>query len=253
MHVLLHTWLLFKHNFIVTVRNPVYVILALFQPICQLILFAPLLESIESAPNFPPGGAYTVFTPGLLVMMGITGALFVGFGFISDMRAGVMERLQVTPVSRFALVLSRSLCDMTMFLAQAAALMVVAWQFGMRPHPLGVLVAILLFMMVSLFTSSVSYATAFATADENTFSSILNFLIMPILMLSGITLPLALAPLWIRNAARFNPFSYAVDASRALFIGNLTDTSVMLGFVVMALMTVVGMYWAFSSFRRGMA
>jgi len=186
-------------------------------------------------------------------MSGITGALFVGFGFISDMRAGVMERLQVTPVSRLALVLSRSFCDVTTFLAQAVALMLVSWMLGMRPHPLGLLAAIVLLMMVSLFTSACSYATAFATKDENTFSSILNFLIMPILMLSGITLPLTLAPLWIRNAAMFNPFAYAVDASRALFIGNLNDASVVLGFGVMTVMTALGLFWAFSSFRRGLA
>jgi ABC-2 type transport system permease protein len=76
---------------------------------------------------------------------------------------------------------------------------------------------------------------------------------MPILLLSGITLPLALAPEWIRNAARFNPFAYAVDASRALFIGHLTDASVGLGFGIITVLTVLGLYWAFSSFRRGMA
>ena len=55
-------------------RNPVWVIIGVVQPVFYLILFAPLLEGISRAPGFPQGGAYNVFVPGQLIMLGLFGA-----------------------------------------------------------------------------------------------------------------------------------------------------------------------------------
>ena len=69
-------------------------------------------------------------------------------------------------------------------------------------------------------------------------------------LLSGIVLPLTLAPLWIRNVAALNPLSYAVDATRALFIGQIGDPSVALGFIIMAVLALLATWWAARSFRQ---
>jgi hypothetical protein len=45
-------------------RRPVWALVGLFQPICYLLLFGPLLGPPAGVPGFPPGGAWTVFTPG---------------------------------------------------------------------------------------------------------------------------------------------------------------------------------------------
>ena len=57
--------------------------------------------------------------PGLLVLLAIFGGLFQGFGLIAELRAGVIERSRVTPVSRLALLLGRSLRDVVSLLVQA--------------------------------------------------------------------------------------------------------------------------------------
>ena len=57
--------------------------------------------------------------PGLLVLLAMFGALFTGFGLIAELRAGVIERSRVTPVSRLALLLGRSLRDIVSLLVQA--------------------------------------------------------------------------------------------------------------------------------------
>ena len=81
-----------------TLRNPVWIIVGLLQPFLYLVLFGPLLKSIaESTPGFPPGGAFNIFVPGLLIQIALFGAAFVGFGLISEMRSGVVERMRVTP------------------------------------------------------------------------------------------------------------------------------------------------------------
>ncbi len=65
------TWLLFERSMTATLRNPVWVIIGLFQPICYMLLFAPLLNNLAVAPGFPSGGALKVFTPGLLILLAI--------------------------------------------------------------------------------------------------------------------------------------------------------------------------------------
>src|SRR6266567_9371125 len=109
IRLLRDTWLLFVSQATETARTPIRIVIGLFQPACYLILFAPLLRRISSAPGFPPGGALRVFTPGLLVLTAMFGAAYVGFGLIDDVRSGVIERLRVTPVSRLALLLGRAL------------------------------------------------------------------------------------------------------------------------------------------------
>jgi ABC-type uncharacterized transport system permease subunit len=70
-------------------------------------------------------------------------------------------------------------------------------------------------------------------------STLLNFVLLPLLLLSGGLLPLTLAPDWIQPAT-LNPFSYAVDAARSLF----GDASVLYGFGVMAVLALLALWWA---------
>jgi ABC-2 type transport system permease protein len=101
------------------------------QPILYLVLFGPLLKSIAAMPGFPAGGAYNVFVPGLLIQLAMFGGLYVGFGLIGELRNGVVERMRVTPISRLAMLLGRSLRDVGMVLVQAVIMIVFAIPFGL--------------------------------------------------------------------------------------------------------------------------
>lgn len=253
MKLVRDTWLLFSHNMRTTLRNPVWIVFGIFQPICYLLLFAPLLEGVARAPGFPGGNALAVFTPGPLVMQALFGTAFVGFGLIAALRAGVVERLRVTPVSRLALLLGLALRDVVNFMAQALLLLAVAWAFGLRADPEGVLVALVLMALLGLLAASCSYALALLLKDENAFAPALNFFLLPLLLLSGILLPLTLAPAWIRAIASVNPFAYAVDAARSLFDGSFGDPSVLLGFGLTTALALVALWWAARSFHKATA
>ena len=76
---------------------------------------------------------------------------------------------------------------------------------------------------------------------------------LPLLLLSGILLPMALAPGWLQTLARLNPLSYAVDAARALFNGQFADPSVMPGVVLMAGLAAIGLWVGGRAFDRMVA
>ncbi|MGH7883677.1 MAG: ABC transporter permease, partial [Candidatus Dormibacteraceae bacterium] len=102
MNLLRDTWIIFQRYMGQLLREPAWVVIQIVQPLIYLLLFAPLLTSIATSPGFPPGGAYNVFVPGLLIQLGLFGASTVGFGLIAELRLGVVERMRVTPVSRLA-------------------------------------------------------------------------------------------------------------------------------------------------------
>ena len=64
MRVFRDTWLIFERSLTLSLRNPVWVIMGIIQPILYLLLFGPLLNNIAKMPGFPPGGAFNVFVPG---------------------------------------------------------------------------------------------------------------------------------------------------------------------------------------------
>jgi ABC-2 type transport system permease protein len=246
-------WLVFLRYWGIFRRNPAWVAIGVLQPVLYLVLFAPLLKSIASVQGFPPGGAYNVFVPGLLIQLGMFGAAGVGFSLIAELRAGVVERFRVTPVSRLALLLGRALRDIVMLLMQATILIVLSLPFGLNIHFTGVLVVLALVGLLGLLMASISYACALWLKSEDSFAPLIFTATLPLLLLSGVLLPLTLAPGWLRAIAAANPLSYAVDAARAVFNDHLTDVSVEKGVLITAVLAVFAVMIAVRAFGRALA
>jgi ABC-2 type transport system permease protein len=246
-------WLVFLRYWGIFLRNPAWVAIGVLQPVLYLVLFAPLLKSIASVQGFPPGGAYNVFVPGLLIQLGMFGAAGVGFSLIAELRAGVVERFRVTPVSRLALLLGRAFRDILMLLMQATILIVLSLPFGLNIHFTGVLVVLALVGLLGLLMASISYACALWLKSEDSFAPLIFTATLPLLLLSGVLLPLTLAPGWLRAIAAANPLSYAVDAARAVFNDHLGDVSVEKGVLITAVLAVIAVAIAVRSFGRALA
>jgi len=253
MKILRDTGLVFGRYLGLFLRNPVWVVIGVVQPLLYLLLFAPLLKSIAAMPGFPPGGAYNVFVPGLLIQLGLFGASGVGFSLIAELRFEVVERLRVTPVSRLALLLGRALRDILTLLIQSLLLVLVALPFGLHIHPVGLLVLLGLLALIGLLFASVSYALALWLKSEDAFAPLLFTATLPLLLLSGVLLPLSLAPGWLRAIANANPLAYAVDAARALFNNHPGDPSVVKGVLIMAVLAAIAVVVAARSFGRATA
>lgn len=248
MKLLRDTWLVFGRQIQLFLRNPVWLIVGIIQPVLYLLLFAPLLKPALGAKT--NAEAYQTFVPGLLVMLAIFGALFVGFGLIAELRAGVIERSRVTPVSRLALLLGRSLRDVVSLLAQAILITVLAIPFGLSVRLGDVLLAYLLLGLIAMLCSAVSYAVALKVRSEDALAPLLQTVSQPILLTAGILLPLIFAPTWLQDVAKWNPFSWAVDGVRALFNGHTDVPEVWKALVILGVLTLLSVLWAARSFAK---
>jgi ABC-2 type transport system permease protein len=250
METLRDILLIFRHQMRLSLRTPVWVIIGLTQPILYLALFGPLLTGVASSPGFPAGDAWQVFVPGLLVQLGLFGAAFVGFGIIGEMRFGVVERMRVTPVSRLALLLGRVLRDVVVLLVQSVLLVSVGVALGLRAPVTGVLIGLAFVMLLAVSLASLSYATGLLTKREDTFAPLLNMVTVPVLLLSGILLPMSLAPGWLSALSRLNPFRYIVEAIRSAFLGEYATAEIAQGVVVALVLAVVSVSVGVRTFRR---
>lgn len=250
MSFLRDTGLIFARSLQITLRNPVWIIFGLFQPLCFFLLFAPLLDKLVGNPGFGTGSALVVFTPGLLIMTAMYGTAFVGFGLIDDIRAGVIERFRVTPINRVALLMGRSLRDVFFLVAQSIFFMVLAWLFGLSAPLLGILLSFGLIILVGFTLSVISYSAAMILKNEDSLAPALNFFLLPVQLLAGVLLPLTLAPGWLQTLSSLNPLAYAVSAARALFLGSYGDAVVWHGFAAMTLAAFIAFYWSANLFKK---
>jgi ABC-2 type transport system permease protein len=245
------TWLIFQRQINLLLRQPVWIFVGVFQPVMYLLLFAPLLKpALAGAGAASDADTYRIFVPGLLVLLAIFGGLFQGFGLIAELRAGVIERSRVTPVSRLAMLLGRSLRDVVSLIAQAIIITLLALAFGLRVQLGYLLLAYLMLALIAMMTSSVSYAVALKVKSEDALAPLMNTVAQPILLLSGILLPLTFAPLWLRRVADWNPFSWAVDGTRALFGGDLGNDRIWEGLLIVGVLAILSVLWAAREFAR---
>src|ERR1700730_9906710 len=194
MKVLRDTWIVFGRYWTLFIRNPAWVAVGVTQPALYLFLFAPLLKSVASVRGFPPGGAYNVFVPGLLIQLGRFGASGVGFGLIAELREGIVERLRVTPVSRVALLFGRALRDIATLLIQSLLLIVLSLPFGLNLNFVGFMVVLALVALIGLTIASIAYTVALWLRSEDAYAPVVLTAPLPLLLLSGVLLPLTLAP-----------------------------------------------------------
>ncbi len=241
------TWLLFQRQFSLVLRNPVWLIVGIIQPLYYLFLFGPLLKNALQVPN---DQAYRIFVPGVLVQLAIFGTFFVGFALISELRAGVIERTRVTPVSRFAMLLGRSLRDVVTLVFQCTLITVLSIPLGLSAEVGNIVLAFVLLGLIGMMLSALSYAVALKLRSEDALAPLLNAVGIPILLLSGILLPMSTAPNWLQTVSRWNPFTWAVDGTRALFAGDPGNSAVWQSLVILSALTVLSVVWAARSFAK---
>ncbi len=229
-------------------RDPFSVIFSLLQPLVFLAFFGPLLSGMT---GLPLAESFQWFVPGIIVMSTLFGTAMAGSNLLFELQSGSHERMLVAPVARSALMVGRALKEMVPLAVQAVVITLVAAIFGFRPHLPGMVLGLLVLAAFGIGLGALSYSLGIASRERDwMFWAVQQALIFPLMILSGMLLPLEAAPRWMQVLAQVNPLTYLVEAERALFNGDLGAAAVWQGAVAAVALAAVGLTVGVRMIRR---
>jgi ABC-2 type transport system permease protein len=220
------------------VRSKQRMFASLAQPLLFLFAFGYGFGSVFAKAG--DGSYITYLAPGIIAMTVMFTAVFSGIEIISDKQFGFLKETLVAPVSRFNIMLGRTLGGATVALAQGIIVLLITLIAGFHPVWSGVPLGIFFMFVLALFFTAFGTAIASKLDDMQGFPLIINFLVMPLFFLSGALFPVAGLPKLFGTIVRLNPLSYAVDGIRGAISGQhvfsfFTDAAVL---VVVAFLCV---------------
>jgi ABC-2 type transport system permease protein len=240
------------------IRNPILLFFSLFQPIIFLLLFTQLLGSFSSIPGFEAATgttSYAIFaTAGILLQNAFGSALQSGNSIVADIDSGYLQKMLVTPVNRYALLLGRLTSDAFRVVIQSMIIIAlsflpivgVSYVTGLP----GILLILLTIAFFGLAWSGISLAIGMKTRSSETVFAIGGFITFPLLFLSTALVPQSFQPEWIQTVSMFNPISYAVNACRVLMISGYDWSTILQAYGVIALVGVVTLTATVYQFRK---
>jgi ABC-2 type transport system permease protein len=198
-------------------RQPAWIGISIVQPVMWLLLFGALFKRTADIPGFTAGSYIEFLTPGVVVMLAVSTAGWVGMGFIDDINRGTMDRLLVSPIWRGALNLGSVAQSVLSIAIQSVIVIALSLAVGARFHNgvAGVAVLIVLAGLLGAVFASLSNGVAVLTRQRETLIGIVTMVTLPLTFLSSALMQQSLLPGWIRSIARFNPVNWAADAGRA--------------------------------------
>jgi ABC-2 type transport system permease protein len=198
------------------------VLIRLIQPAIWIIVIGhtfagtrPLIQSVGF------DGTYLEFmAPGVIILTAIFTSIFGGVNTLWDRRYGFMNKALTAPISRSSIALGKMFAISLISALQSALIIGIAIIIGVSfPNLLVIGPIMALVILFSLGFSGISVIVAATAKSQETFWGIINFLGMPLFMLSPALFPLELLPDWLATAAKFNPVTYTVLLVRGLMTG----------------------------------
>ena len=104
--------------------------------------------------------------------------------------------------------------------------------------------------VVAVSLASVSYAVGLLLKSEDALAPLLNMVMVPLMLLSGIMLPMTLGPQWLQDAAKVTPFGYIITAMRDVFAGHYFNRVVAEGIAVSVGLAVLCVWLASRAFVK---
>lgn len=228
------------------------------QPLLYLFVMGTGLGSTFKMAAAPGGFDYVDFIyPGIIGMTILFTALFSAVSIIWDREFGFLKEVLVAPVSRTAIVVGKTLGGSSIALIQGSILLFLAPLIGVHLTITKVTWLLFLMLIIAFAITSLGLLIASRMYSMEGFQMIMNFLVMPMFLLSGAFFPLKGVPGWMEVLMKVNPLTYGVDALRGIVLDpspwKPTVVQFALGFdvSVVAAFTLLMLAAAIWAFNRG--
>ncbi len=229
------------------VRAPSRIIGSLVIPFLLLISLGLGLGKM-AMPGLSADVGYLGFlVPGMAAMTILFTGMFSGLSVLWDRQYGFLKEIMVAPVSRVSIVIGRIASGASTGVIQTYLLIFVSIFIGFKlPSFFSLCFALVYMILMAFIFTSIGLIFASRMKDEQGFGLIMNFLVFPLLFLSGTFVPLNNFPGWMKIISYCNPLTYGVDGLRNTLLGSsLIPLPVSMGVMGVAavLLIVLGSYF----------
>ena len=217
-------------------RSKSRIVGALGQPILFLVAlgfgFGPIFQKAGQ-------GNYIQFlAPGIIAMSILFTSIFSGIEVVFDRQFGFLKETLVAPVSRFSIMLGRTLGGATVATLQGVIILLISLAVGFRPVLSGILPAFIIMLLVAILFTALGTAIASRMTDMHGFQLIMNFLVMPLFFLSGAFFPLVGLPKVLGIIVKIDPLTYGVDGIRGALVG-ISHFGLPMDFMILSILVLV--------------
>jgi ABC-2 type transport system permease protein len=192
----------------------------LIQPLLFLFVLGAGLETL-AAPSTGGVDLSTFIFPGVLCMALVFSAMFNAISLVMDRELGFLREMLVAPVRRSSIVVGKCLGGATVASLQGAILLALAGFVDVPYDPLLLLGLFGLMLLTAFAVTAFGVMVAVRVKQIQTFTTVMQMLVMPLFFLSGALYPVAGLPGWLEVLTRLNPLTYAVDPMRRLVFDHL--------------------------------
>jgi ABC-2 type transport system permease protein len=200
--------------------DPRMILTWLLQPLLFLFVLGPGLQSLSAGST--DGVDLTTFMfPGILCMALVYSAIFSAASLVWDRELGFMREMMVAPVSRWSIVAGKCLGGTTIAASQGVIVLALAGVVHVPYEPMLLFGILGLELLIAFTVTAFGVMVATGIKQAQTFTSVVQLLVMPMIFLSGALYPVTGLPTWLRVLNRLNPLTYAVDPMRRLVFDHL--------------------------------
>ncbi|MCB9482383.1 MAG: ABC transporter permease [Dehalococcoidia bacterium] len=219
------SFIMTRRNMLRYIRLPENLVSITVQPIMFLLLFTYVLGGAirVTTPDY-----ITYLLPGILVQTVVFGAFATALGLAQDAQTGLFERFRSLPIARSAVITGRLTADVMANIFVATLMIGVGFLIGFRfgGSPLESIASPGIAILFALPVAGL-FAAIGLTARSVESVNVIGFVaIFPITFISSAFVPVESMPGWLQPVADANPFTRAVNASRALALGQDTGGDV---------------------------
>lgn len=184
------------------------------------------------------GNYFQFLAPGVISMGILFTGIFAGIQVIWDRQFGFLKETLVAPVSRFHIMLGKTLGGATIATMQGVIVLILAISIGFRPNIIMIPIALLFMALIAILFTALGIAVASTLEDISGFQLIMNFLVQPLFFLSGALFPLTNLPKAFSIVTSIDPLTYGVDGIRGT-LDNLSHFGIPLDFTVLIVLVFV--------------
>ncbi|HEV7495815.1 ABC transporter permease [Baekduia sp.] len=202
------------------VGNRAQIMMWLIQPLLFLFVLGSGLQSLSAASTSGVDLKTFIF-PGVLCFAVTFSGMLSAASLVWDRELGFLRELTIAPVSRASILLGKCLGGAIIASSQGVILLTLAGLVGVPYDPILILGVLGLLLLLAVTVTSFGLLVAVQIKQAQTFTSIMQLFVIPMVFVSGALYPVSGLPTWLGALNRIDPLTYAVDPMRRLVFDHL--------------------------------